>query len=668
MMNSHKRALTSNDITKLEIFSDPQFSPDGKAFTFVSTTINEQNDYQSQLLYQKMDTSATTPWTFGADSNSHLRFSPDGKKAVFQSTRSGLPQLWLINTDGGEAQQLTTFKHGATSPTWSKDGKSILFHTSLENDDDIHNQKELSSEEKQKIKETKSKQPLIVNRLKYKSDAKGFHDTTNTQIIRMNVDDWSLEQLTYADTDHFFQDVSPDGRQILFAANLNENADRELSNDLYLLDTVTKEITNLTEGKGSYHQASFSPDGAKIAYFGHEFAYKSATLTELYVFDLHTSKQTCLTTDWDMQLGDAMIGDTRLGDSTTGPTWHKDGRHLFFIATSYGATALYQINLKGKYQTLYHKDNHVFGFTYNSVNDKLILGISTPINPGDFYLLNEDATLTQLTNGNEVLLNEIAFGEPESLKINTQDNWEVQGWLLRPYGFTEGKKYPMILEIHGGPHAMYGQTFFFELQLLAAKGYIVLYTNPRGSYGYGQKFVDACRMDYGGGDYQDVMEAVNYAVHTYSFIDENRLGVTGGSYGGFMTNWIVGHTNRFKAAITQRSISNWLSFYGVSDIGFFFTEWEHGLNLLDDPAKLWEISPLKYAADVETPLLILHGEKDFRCPIEQGEQWYITLKHLEKEVEFIRFPEASHELSRSGKPEMRIERLNHICRWFEQYI
>lgn len=215
---------------------------------------------------------------------------------------------------------------------------------------------------------------------------------------------------------------------------------------------------------------------------------------------------------------------------------------------------------------------------------------------------------------------------------------------------------------------MYGQTFFHELQLLAAKGYVVLYTNPRGGHGYGQQFVDAVREDYGGKDYTDLMSAVDYALENYDFIDQERLGVTGGSYGGFMTNWIVGHTNRFKAAVTQRCISNWLSFYGVSDIGYFFTKWELGKNLLEDPAKLWDFSPLKYAENVETPLLIVHGELDFRCPIEQAEQMFVALKHLRKEVEFVRFPGANHELSRSGKPEMRIERLNHITRWFEEYL
>jgi len=215
---------------------------------------------------------------------------------------------------------------------------------------------------------------------------------------------------------------------------------------------------------------------------------------------------------------------------------------------------------------------------------------------------------------------------------------------------------------------MYGNTFFHELQLLAARGYAVFYSNPRGSHGYGQSFVDACRGDYGGMDYEDILSFTDAVVESHPWIDENRLGVTGGSYGGFMTNWIIGHTNRFKAAATLRCISNWISFYGVSDIGYFFTEWEIGTDVLKDPDKLWQHSPLRYVNQMETPLLIIHGEKDFRCPIEQSEQLFVALKHRGQEPRFVRFPEANHELSRSGPPHLRFARLEELTNWFEKHL
>lgn len=663
-----KRAITTEDFTRLEVFSDVQFSPDGQGYAYVSTTINENKEYQANIYFQNIKEKEIQQWTYGKDSNSSPKFSPDGKHVVFQSNRSGVQQLWLLSLNGGEARQLTTFKNGAVNPNWSKDGKYIIFTARLEKDDDIHHQKEQTEEEKQKEREKKQKQPLIVNRLKYKSDALGFLDDKKSHIILYDVLHDSYTQLTTNDADHLYQDISPDGTKLLFAANLNENADYELTNDLFLLDLNTKKKTKLTDGKGGYIGARFSPNGEKIVTYGHEFEYAGATLTNIYLFDLHTGERTCLSTEWDFEVGDAMIGDTRLGQSEVGPVWSENGDKIYFIGTDNGATGLYEVHLSGELTILYKENSHVFDFSYDSNQERFILGISTPTNPCDFYLLDEKGNIHQLTNSNKEFLDEVTLSEPEMITFHAEDGWEIQGWLLRPYGFEEGKKYPFILEVHGGPHAMYGQTFFHEMQLLVAKGYVVLYTNPRGSHGYGQKFVDAVRTDYGGKDYTDLMTAVDQALQRYSFIDETRLGVTGGSYGGFMTNWIVGHTNRFKAAVTQRSISNWLSFYGVSDIGYFFNKWEHGVDLLEDPERLWEISPLKYAANVETPLLILHGELDFRCPIEQGEQLFVALKHMKKEVEFVRFPGANHELSRSGDPKMRIERLNHICRWFETYL
>src|SRR5690625_587876 len=663
-----KRSLTTEDFTELEVFSDAQFTPNGQGYTYVSTTINEKNEYESNIYFQSLKDKNIQQWTFGKDKNSQPRFSPDGKQITFQSSRSGVPQVWLLPLCGGEARQLTTFKNGAVDPSWSKDGKYIIFTARLEKDDDIHNQKEQTKEERQKEQEMKRKEPLVVQRLKYKSDAVGFIDDKKSQIILYDIENDHFTQLTTSETDHSYQDISPDGHTVLFAANLNDDADYELTNDLYTLDLRTKEMTKITNGQGVYYNARFSPSGDKIVCFGHELEFAGATLTEIYIFNLETMERTILSKEWDFQVGDAMIGDTRLGQSEEGPIWSGNGEEIFFLGTNFGATALYEVSLTGEFDVIYKEDNHVFGFSYDSNEEKFILGISTPTNPCNFYLFDGKQSIQQLTKSNETFLEEVLLSDPETLTFTADDGWEIQGWLLRPYGFTEGKKYPFVLEVHGGPHAMYGQTFFHEMQLLAAKGYVVLYTNPRGSHGYGQKFVDAVRTDYGGKDYTDLMTAVDQVLEKYSFIDETRLGVTGGSYGGFMTNWIVGHTNRFKAAVTQRSISNWLSFYGVSDIGYFFNKWEHGIDFLDDPEKLWEISPLKYVANVETPLLILHGELDYRCPIEQGEQLFVALKHLKKDVEFVRFPEANHELSRSGDPDMRIERLNHICRWFEKYL
>ncbi len=297
------------------------------------------------------------------------------------------------------------------------------------------------------------------------------------------------------------------------------------------------------------------------------------------------------------------------------------------------------------------------------------LAIADSLNPGDLYVLSElkpGAPLRKRTALNQELLGELALSEPEDFEFKGAGGTEVQGWLLKPSSFDRKKKYPLILEIHGGPHGQYGHAFFHEFQLLAAQGYVVLYTNPRGSQGFGEGFTREILNDWGNLDYQDIMAGVD-AVLKQGFINEKRMGVCGGSYGGYMTNWVVGHTNRFRAAITMRSVTNLYSMAGTSDIGYEDHR-KFGAHPWEDPERFWKMSPLSYVKNIKTPLLIIHSEDDRRCPIEQAEQLYLFLKAQKREVEFLRFPEETHELSRSGRPDRRVIRLEHIIRWFEKYL
>src|SRR5699024_11033789 len=334
---------------------------------------------------QSLENNDIKHWTTGNDKNSQPKISPNGQQIVFQSDRSGLPQLWIMDANGGEAKQLTTFKHGASNPHWSKDSSTILFTASLEKDADVTSQKERTEEEKKKEQDEKAKKSVVINRLKYKSDAAGFLDDTYSQIISYDIANDTFTQLTKEECDHAYEDISPDGKHVLLGANMSDEADYELTNDLYLLDVSTKEMTCLTNGDGGFGGAAFSPDGNKIVTFGHHFQYAGATLNDLFIIDMTTREKVCLSDDWDMQLGDAMIGDMRLGQSTTGPVWSKDGQHIYFIATDFGATGLYGVNLEGTLETLYKDNNHVFGFSYNEVSGNFILGVSTPTNPGNYY-------------------------------------------------------------------------------------------------------------------------------------------------------------------------------------------------------------------------------------------------------------------------------------------
>ncbi|MFT8323219.1 MAG: S9 family peptidase [Bacillus sp. (in: firmicutes)] len=660
---SEKKKIVAESLYHLKSVVDPQLAIDGKGCLFVVTSISEESDkYYSNLYYKNLEREEeAVQWTFGENKNYSPKWSPDGKEAAFVSNRTGKNQIYLLNRNGGEAKQLTFVKNGATNPVWSPDGKEIAFQTTI--------RKQESIQEKENKKETEKKLvPLEIDKMKYKSDGAGFWDGSYQHIAVLNIESEEVKEITSGENDYILQSWSPNGKYLAVSANLNEDKDFSFVSDVFLYEVETKEWHKITNSTGYFGDVTWSPNSLKIGLIGSEREYENATLSKLWVYDLEIDHLQCLTADWDVNVGDYAIGDFQQGSVTPGMLWGADNESFTFLASDHGNTIVYFGNISGAIYPSLIDNQHVYGLSTGGSLKQAVVAISKPAYPGDLFLLSlETGDLTQLTNVNKRFLEAYRFADAESIQFQARDGWELNGWLMKPVDFKEGERYPLILEIHGGPHAMYANSYFHEFQTLTANGFAVLYINPRGSHGYGQQFVDAVRGDYGGKDYEDVMDAVDYVLANYDFMDETRLGVTGGSYGGFMTNWIIGHTNRFKAAVTQRSISNWISFYGVSDIGYYFSEWQIKADL-NDIETLWKHSPLAYVNKIETPLLILHGEKDFRCPIEQAEQLYIALKRQKKTTKFIRFPESNHELSRSGKPNLRIERLNYINNWFKEYL
>ncbi|MBT2285104.1 S9 family peptidase [Paenibacillus polymyxa] len=666
-----QRGITSEDLYQITWVNDPTPSPQGGQLVYVSRKTNEARDgYCSHLRLLHLGSQKDRPFTSGEKDHSPA-WSPDGSQLAFQREVDGKSQVWIIASDGGEAQQISHLKHGVSSFLWSPDGHTLLVKSSVDMSGEEESEHTDHIDDKPKLL-----QEHVVDRIRMKSDASGLWNGRRSHLFTLAPIDAEAIPVTRGHYDVGDYAWSPDGTSIAWITQMPEEGedhnDYTLTNHVYLAKADGSDVQQLTPEGYTFSRLAFAPDGQSIALLASDRSYGNATLVKLYTLQLSGGELVCLSTDWDVQLNHSIVGDMRSHLTTTGPVFSRDGSSILSLATIHGSVRIAKFAIDGSSaEYILPDEQEIYQFA-ELENGQIVAAVANTRNPGDLYMYEqpEDPGVEpiQLTRSNPQLEDEIHLSTPETFWFNSSDGLRLQGWIMKPRGMVDGVKIPTILEIHGGPHMMYGFTFMHEFQILAAQGYAVVYINPRGGLGYGQQFVDACRGDYGGGDYRDLMESVDYALSQYEFIDKSRLGVTGGSYGGFMTNWIVGHTDRFKAAVTQRSISNWLSFYGVSDIGYFFTEDQIGGNAWDDTEKLWKHSPLAYVGNVSTPLLILHGEQDLRCPIEQAEQLYIALKRRKQTTRLVRFPGANHELSRGGHPHLRVRRLEHIAGWFNEYL
>ncbi|MFG6121172.1 MULTISPECIES: S9 family peptidase [Thalassobacillus] len=660
-MSDANRAVTKEDIFNIQSITDPKWSPDGKGIIFVKTHMEKDKDkYISNLFYYDNTSEQVNQWTYGEQKDIQPQWSPKGDYLAFLSTRNKASQLFVLPLAGGEAKQITTCPNGVSDFEWSPDGNRIAFQGALKPDESF----DKKTDEEENTNETKP-EVKVINRMKYKGDGAGILSEEYEQIGIIDLKREEIETITKPGHDYGLLAWSPEGKCLMYTADEAENKDFSFDSDLVLYDLESKTSTIIETDKGFVSDGAWSPDGRKFAFVFHGQVYKNASHPDILVFDKESEETLNATKDLDFPVGDYMSGDIIQGARMPGVQWVNE-ETFYFPVSEYGNVVLYEGNDSGNIKQILDGQQHIYGFDVSS--GKVAATVATSTEPGELYVFDVSQKEKQkLTDYHDAWLSHVEISEPEEFVYRSVDSWDVHGWIMKPIEFDETERYPLIYQVHGGPHAMYGNTFFHEMQWLASQGYMVAYINPRGSHSYHQEFVDAVRGDYGGNDYVDVMNGLDHLLEKYEFIDEQRLGLTGGSYGGFMTNWIVGHTDRFKAAVTQRSISNWISFYGVSDIGYYFSEWQIKADLRNIK-KLWEHSPLAYVDEIETPLLIIHSEQDLRCPIEQAEQLFIALKRQEKDTEFVRIPEADHNLSRTGKPSLRLERLQHLLRWFEEKL
>jgi len=666
--------VTPEDLYELRQASLCRLSPGGDLLvTTIGAVQREENKNYANLYLQPTRGGMLRQFTQGVHGDSNPQFSPDGRLIAFTSSRSGKTQLHLMHVDGGESWQLTKMEGSIADFAWAPDGKTLCV-VFIPQDDDAKKREQQVKQGKPEAAEPKVRH---ITRLHYRSEGAGFLPEGHAELHIVNAKTGKTRLLFKDDYDNLWPRLTPDGKWVIFGSNKNPDHEREpMLYDLWKIRADGKgKVKKIETFDGPSVLPTVSPDGKWISFTGWPDPEKfwPEVNMMLHVVPIGGGKPRCLSADLDRPVQNLSLNDTWGMVWSGNHVWSPDSREIYAVVTSEGNTELYRFDVEhGGGAPVFAEPGVVLGYDIDFSRRKLYVLLSDQQTPGDLVSRSLDGgKLKRLTRVNQPWLNRRDLGRIEETWVRTRGKPKLQGWVMTPPDFSPRRKYPGILYIHGGPHVAYARAIFHEFNYLAGLGYVVLFCNPRGSHGYGAAHTSAImHQGWGTVDYEDVMRFTDHVLRTHKFIDRDRLGVTGGSYGGYMTNWIIGHTQRFKAAVTQRSVSNFFSFMGTSDGGYSFgqvfgdrdkTPWQ-------DRERFLEMSPMTHIPNAKTPTLVIHSEGDLRAPIEQGEQVYVQLKMQGVETEMVRFPQETHELSRGGRTDRRIERLQRISGWFDKYL
>jgi dipeptidyl aminopeptidase/acylaminoacyl peptidase len=722
---AQKRNITEKDLWDFVWVGDPQISPDGSRVAFVRVTVNEKKEGYNTSIWSVALAGGEEPHQLTqGDHDSTPRWSPDGKYLLFvrateKDGKTDPAQLSILPMTGGDSFSFTDLPKGAGNPVWSPDGKTIAF-TSETNPEDLSKQEKKKRKEEELKKAVSqispasspesSKSPAVkipakktegdeaakkveaesehesdvkvITRAVYREDNEGYADSKHPSHIWIVQAPHSAEekvqprQLTSGRFDEGDITWAKDGGQIYFVSlHVDEPYYDQPKSELYSISAAGGNATKLNTIDMDVGGLSLSPDGKQLAFVASTTQpVNSYTQPDLWVIDLTpNAKPRNLTASFDFDIGDGPFGDNappRAGGRNI-PIWTTDGKNLIQAYGKQGKTILASFDASSGAPTdLTNGNQAVLRFRASADVSKIVYTVSTTTRISDLFVLDREpanAQPRQITDLNKELFSKLNLTEQEEISYKSFDGKTIQAWVQKPPDFNPAKKYPLILNIHGGPHAAYGYIFEHEFQWMAAKGYVVLFPNPRGSTTYGQEFGNVIQYHYPGDDFKDLMAGVDEVIKR-GYIDNKKLGVTGGSGGGLLTNWVVGHTDRFAAAVAQRDIASWANWWYTADFTLFQPAWFKGPPF-DQEEDFKARSPITYIKDVKTPMMFILGEADYRTPPSSGgEEMFRALKFRKIPTVMVRFPGESHELSRSGQPWHRVERLENIVGWFDHWL
>ena len=648
--------FVAEDVFEMEYANDPQVSPDGARVAYVRTSMDIMTDQAKRTIWV-VDSNGDhhRPLVSGSGNFSSPRWSPSGDRLAYLSNRDGKTQLFVQWLDGGETAKVTALPQSPRSIVWSPDGKYIAFTRF------VPKASPTLAEMPAKPKGASWAEPAtVIDRMTFRRDGGGYLPTGNNQVFVVPADGGTPRQMSNGDYP-IGGPVTwmPDSKSIIFSSNRRDDAEyHPRQTDLFSASLVSGELVKVTDRAGSESNPVISSNGRYLAYTSAADTRQGYNRAELRVKDLQSGEDRSLTEDLDRSVSDVQ--------------WTSDSKRLWISFDDLGMTRVAEVDLKGRLkQSDIVLGGTALGRPYTSgvfsVGGKghLVFTLGRDDRPADLALMRPGKAPRLLTDLNNDLMGQREMARVERMTwASSHDGLEVEGWVMKPPGFDPNKTYPMILEIHGGPHSAYGPNYSTEAQLYAAAGYVVFYTNPRGSTSYGEEFANTIDLAYPGYDYDDLMSGVD-ALLDRGYVDANQLYVTGGSGGGVLTAWIVGKTDRFRAAVVAKPVINWASFVLTADLNYYFATTWFDAPPWEDYESYWKRSPLSLVGNVSTPTMLLTGEADYRTPMSETEQYYQALKHRGIDTLMVRIPGASHSIY--ARPSNLIAKVNSILAWFERY-